>query len=162
MNCPNCGAPLEWSAERSGYLCAHCRTSAPTAEFDPIEVSAESGDWNCPRCRGRLLAGSVGGVDIEVCGHCSGLLIDQEDFFPVLQQLRRQAADANEPPTPFDPSELHRVCQCPGCSRTMETHPYGGGGNAVIDTCTECGWIWLDGGELRRLGNFRPRSTMRY
>lgn len=162
MNCPNCGAPLEWLTERSGYLCAHCRTSASTAEFDPIEVSSEPGDWICPRCREGLRAGSVGSVPIEVCSLCSGLLIAQEDFFPVLQQLRQKSNDPVEPPAPLDPAELHRMCQCPGCSRPMETHPYGGGGNAVIDTCIECGWIWLDGGELRRLGNFRPRSSMRY
>lgn len=33
----------------------------------------------------------------------------------------------------------------------MESHPYYGPGNIVIDTCTPCGYLWLDHGELTRV-----------
>jgi hypothetical protein len=38
----------------------------------------------------------------------------------------------------------------------MDTHPYSGGGNAVVDTCEECGLIWLDAGELAIIERFIP------
>ena len=43
----------------------------------------------------------------------------------------------------------------------METHPYYGPGNIVVDTCSECGYLWLDHGEMTRVENasFVRRST---
>ena len=34
----------------------------------------------------------------------------------------------------------------------MDTHPYGGPGNIVIDNCAGCELNWLDYGELQRVG----------
>ncbi|GEM_PF-2293393 len=33
-------------------------------------------------------------------------------------------------------------------AKTTHAHPYYGPGNVVIDSCAECGYIWLDHGEL--------------
>jgi Zn-finger nucleic acid-binding protein len=33
----------------------------------------------------------------------------------------------------------------------MDTHPYYGPGNVVIDNCGRCGLVWLDFGELDRI-----------
>jgi Zn-finger nucleic acid-binding protein len=33
----------------------------------------------------------------------------------------------------------------------MDTHPYGGPGNVIIDTCENCSVNWLDHGELQRI-----------
>jgi hypothetical protein len=33
----------------------------------------------------------------------------------------------------------------------METHPYFGPGNVVIDSCAGCELIWLDFGELKQI-----------
>jgi Zn-finger nucleic acid-binding protein len=33
----------------------------------------------------------------------------------------------------------------------METHPYGGGGNVIIEDCERCELNWLDHGELERI-----------
>jgi Zn-finger nucleic acid-binding protein len=43
----------------------------------------------------------------------------------------------------------------------METHPYYGPGNIVVDTCSECGYLWLDHGDISRVENasFVRRST---
>jgi Zn-finger nucleic acid-binding protein len=37
---------------------------------------------------------------------------------------------------------------CPVCGERMEVHPYYGPGPAVIDSCSRCGLIWLDRGEM--------------
>ena len=43
----------------------------------------------------------------------------------------------------------------------MQTHPYYGPGNIVIDTCEHCNTIWLDYGELAAAVNApgRDRGT---
>ena len=33
----------------------------------------------------------------------------------------------------------------------METHPYYGPGNIVIDACIQCHLLWLDPGELKQV-----------
>jgi Zn-finger nucleic acid-binding protein len=33
----------------------------------------------------------------------------------------------------------------------MDTHPYGGPGNVIMDTCEHCSLNWLDYGELQRI-----------
>ncbi len=35
----------------------------------------------------------------------------------------------------------------------MDTHPYYGPGNVVIDSCESCQAVWLDFGELRQIVN---------
>jgi Zn-finger nucleic acid-binding protein len=43
----------------------------------------------------------------------------------------------------------------------METHPYGGGGNAVVDTCPRCDTIWLDAEELTVISRYVPHVPRR-
>jgi Zn-finger nucleic acid-binding protein len=35
----------------------------------------------------------------------------------------------------------------------METHPYYGPGNVIIDSCSRCELIWLDFGELKQIAD---------
>ena len=35
----------------------------------------------------------------------------------------------------------------------METHPYYGPGNVIIDSCTGCDLVWLDFGELAQIAD---------
>jgi Zn-finger nucleic acid-binding protein len=35
----------------------------------------------------------------------------------------------------------------------METHPYYGPGNVIIDSCGECDLVWLDFGELKQISD---------
>jgi len=40
----------------------------------------------------------------------------------------------------------------------MDTHPYYGPGNCVVDTCIRCGVIWLDYGEITVITNAPGRD----
>ena len=35
----------------------------------------------------------------------------------------------------------------------METHPYYGPGNVIIDSCARCEFVWLDFGELKQIAD---------
>jgi hypothetical protein len=38
----------------------------------------------------------------------------------------------------------------------MDTHPYFGGGNVVVNTCERCSVIWLDAGKLALIERYLP------
>jgi Zn-finger nucleic acid-binding protein len=151
VNCPNCGAPLTPVPGRDYLQCKHCETIAfpePLADSaDGLAPLGASGAHNCPVCFERLSLGSIAGYELSYCEQCRGVLTTNVDFPHIVRTRRaeRRPADAQEP---LDPSELDRQIDCPACGRRMETHPYYGGGNAVIDTCLDCGLIWFDAGEL--------------
>ena len=73
------------------------------------------------------------------------------EFSPLIQALRsRREADPNIPGS-LDWKGLQRHIRCPRCANEMDTHPYGGPGNIVIDDCERCALNWLDYGELQRV-----------
>jgi hypothetical protein len=79
------------------------------------------------------------------------MLIQQHVFATLIQHMRAKYNGPPELPTPMDASQLRVSRSCPACLETMETFPYAGAGNSVIDSCKECRLIWFDAGELNRL-----------
>ena len=79
------------------------------------------------------------------------MLFQQETFAALIAHLRSIHPAIAKAPEPMDASQLGVRRVCPTCDAAFETHPYGGPGNSVIDTCAECHVIWLDAGELAKL-----------
>ncbi len=82
------------------------------------------------------------------------------------ERVSPESRTATDRPQPRSPVMLpcrysKRQIECPSCSQRMETHPYYGPGNIVVDTCSECGYLWLDHGEISRVENasYVRRST---
>jgi Zn-finger nucleic acid-binding protein len=90
-------------------------------------------------------------VRVLYCDHCRGLLVDRWAFAAVIRSLRSRAVSSPTRPEPIDPAELERNLHCPRCGASMDTHPYYGPGNVVIDTCGACQLLHLDHGELRQI-----------
>ncbi len=151
MNCSNCGAPLTPVPGRDYFQCKHCETvnfPEPLADSaDAVTPLSEPGEHDCPVCFEKLSLGSIAGYAISYCDQCRGVLTTNGDFPHIVRQRRAECPPAAEP-APLDPEELERRIDCPGCGQRMQTHPYHGGGNAVIDTCLDCCLIWFDAGEL--------------
>ena len=130
------------------------QSSAPQAVqvFDQGgKVSAKVAGILCPTCRGPLRIGVVAGSQFAGCAACHGMLFQREVFARLVQHLRATTPDPKKRPQPMNPDELHVRRSCPTCNHTLETHPYGGPGNSVVDTCFACGIIWFDQGELTKL-----------
>jgi Zn-finger nucleic acid-binding protein len=98
---------------------------------------------------------------VACCESCRGLLTTRSSFQVILERRRARAPVTRTDPKPIDPRELERSVSCPVCRRRMETHPYYGGGNVVIDSCDACQFVWLDAGELTRLGDWAPHKRPR-
>lgn len=153
--CPACGAPITPKPDTEGYKCDYCHAVFyPGEEDDSVVVSANTGssDQACPVCSVPFVQAAIGKIPVLFCTQCHGLLMPMNE----LQSLIDASRATDRPPavqTPPDPSELKRTIRCPKCSRRMDTHPYAGPGNVIIDSCDDCWLLWLDPGELTRIAH---------
>ena len=162
MNCPNCAAALELLPGRTHLRCPYCTSLAFPEPLDEGVVVLE-GDHpdDCPACRQKLAVGALDGERVGHCRTCRGILLTNDHFARVVARLRESGQVRTRSAEPIDPRELRKVRNCPRCRRRADTHVYGGGGNAVIDSCTRCRLVWLDAGELTMLGRYVPERTAR-
>jgi Zn-finger nucleic acid-binding protein len=163
MNCENCGAPLRTIANRDYFVCDYCTAIVfREPDVDDVIVLGERGVLPCPLCQGTLVTAKVGDGSVLFCERCRGILCDQQTFGAVVGQLRNDPATPLAIPRPINRADLARNVPCPQCASLMDTHPYYGPGNVVVDTCGQCRLIWLDHGELHKIvsapGHDRPRQ----
>jgi Zn-finger nucleic acid-binding protein len=152
MNCPNCGAAMRLKEDADYLLCDYCETPHfPDPNSDGVRVLGVAAEISCPICAILLTHASVAKERIFYCERCRGMLISMGVFTEIVEDLRSRreiSVDAARPP---DWKDLDRRIHCPKCSATMDTHPYCGPGNIIIDCCEHCGQNWLDYGELDRI-----------
>jgi Zn-finger nucleic acid-binding protein len=134
------------------FTCEFCgRLHFPEANTEGVRVLGGSTDAHCPVCSDLLVHAAVGGARVLYCTTCRGLLIPAETFLFATEVLRAHWMRGPLPPRPLVARELERRIKCPRCHSAMDTHPYAGPGNIVIDNCAKCHVNWLDHGELRRV-----------
>lgn len=155
-SCPQCGGTANEVPGRRYLQCAYCESLVFPGEspletdgITPLGTQLESG---CPCCEEPLQQGEIDGHPALYCGRCYGVLIRNGAFGDVIRNRRaareqQQGVDVR----PINPDEYARTLHCPACQNRMETHPYYGPGNVVIDSCSDCAYVWLDHGELATL-----------
>jgi Zn-finger nucleic acid-binding protein len=140
-------------------FCTHCgHEQMPEEADDGVAVVGEAVGALCPLCLTPLVSALIEGETVCYCTQCRGILAETEAFSLIVSRRRAiHGANPNNIRTqPLDPGELKRALMCPNCNQRMETHPYFGGGNAVVDSCESCGLIWLDAGELAIIDHYAP------
>ena len=156
MNCRNCGAAMQPVGGAAYFRCPHCGTfDFPAATDEGIATVGEVSDFPCPVCLQALGTAAIEGHPIFYCDTCRGFLTTNRAFSSILTHRRAKQADRPTVPRTLDASELRRRVGCPKCRKAMDTHPYGGGGNVVIDTCHRCHLVWLDAGEMETIARHR-------
>lgn len=153
MDCPNCGAPLVYHEGKDYLSCQYCTfTYIPEPNADGVRPLEQRAAQGCPVCNLPMQAASLAGRAVLYCSQCRGILIPMNTFSELLAQERRQRL---EPPATLPPvnvqKEMNRRLLCPQCARPMDTHPYAGPGNIVIDNCPTCRVNWLDYKEFQRI-----------
>ena len=155
MNCRNCGGAMELFATRGYFFCRYCGTFhfPETASDQGVRVLAESREpLPCPICRTTLSSAVLDETHaIHYCQTCRGALMARGTFADVVQSRRAWATEPPGPPVPLRQDELTRKVKCPKCGALLNTHPYYGPGNVVIDSCAACDVIWVDFGELKQI-----------
>jgi LSD1 subclass zinc finger protein len=152
MTCPSCGAPMHLKEDAQYLRCDYCETvHFPEENSDGVRVLGEKATKSCPICAIPLEEAVLSGERMLYCGRCRGMLIEMDKFVAMIGNMRSRretGADAARQP---DWKDLDRRIRCPKCGRTMDTHPYGGPGNVILDDCENCSLNWLDYGELERI-----------
>lgn len=157
MDCPGCGAPMR--LEEDHLVCPFCaRVEIPEPDSQGVRILGERSERTCPVCSIPLVHASIAGERILYCEHCLGMLLGMEQFLVVVQELHARYGTSPRRPKPLDERALDRRLTCPQCSQPMDTHPYGGPGNIIIDACENCGLNWLDYSELDRVARAADSS----
>jgi Zn-finger nucleic acid-binding protein len=132
--------------------CDYCGADwYPEPNEDGIQVLGEPAAVNCPVCKAPLLHAVVGSNPVLYCQPCGGMLIGMEEFVLVIDELRSRRFAPSVPQAHADWRELDRKIACPQCGQPMDSHPYAGPGNIIIESCETCSVNWLDRGELQRV-----------
>ncbi len=152
MNCPDCGAPMRLKADQAYLVCDYCGTThVPDANPDGVRVLGEPSQEQCPRCSVALVNAAIADQRILYCSQCRGMLIDMDIFPVIVEELRSKQEVSQYAGRQPEWEDLDHHALCPHCRREMDTHPYGGPGNVIMDTCENCSVNWLDYGELQRI-----------
>lgn len=148
---------MELFERRRYYFCRYCGSFhfLDTPESDGIRIlETPATAATCARCSGKLATAQLDDAHpVQCCTTCRGVLLPRPTFAHVVYTRRTWATHQPVPPLPLDPGDLKRVVACPVCSARMETHPYYGPGNVIIDSCDACNLVWLDVGELKQIAD---------
>jgi len=152
LDCRNCGAPLTFALDKGYFTCEYCGwLRFPDKPDDGLLDLGVRSAVECPVCHVPLVLGYARITQVLYCQRCKGLLVPQAAFVLALQVLRATATNPPVAPPRMNRDDLRRSICCPHCGRTMDTHPYGGPGNIVIDNCPHCHVNWLDYREFQRI-----------
>lgn len=102
----------------------------------------------CPNCRQFLQVASLDGFKVTGCSSCHGILLQTVAFGEIVKTRRSEFLGQESIDGPLNQADLAKRRNCPACDSKMDTHPYYGPGNAVIDSCNICNLVWLDQSEL--------------
>jgi Zn-finger nucleic acid-binding protein len=160
VNCPSCGGSMRLEPAKECLVCNYCENIVfPEPNQDGVRVLGEPSATACPVCGVPLRDAALTGHRILYCERCRGMLVSIDDFLAIVEQRRAELGGVTEPPHAPDWNEMKRRVDCPECGETMDTHPYGGPGNIIIDNCEHCRLNWLDHNELLRIA--RAADTAR-
>jgi len=153
LDCSNCGSTLEIEKFLEILKCQYCATLYyPTWISDSFRVDyiGQSSEFNCPLCFTALIKGKIGEFDINACNQCHGLLLSSKTLFPLIRYLRKDRFPMGRKGDKVPLEDFQRIIQCPKCQIDMHVHEYFGPGDYAIDSCMDCGYVWLDSGELNK------------
>ncbi len=154
--CSNCSAPLP----PGSTVCTYCgtRNDVDLKGVHEYTVARPETDRYCPECNVKMKTIDLnieGHFYIEQCGECMGLFFDPnelemlleksvENVFQIdhkrLQTIRKENVK----------TQRVKYLKCPVCEHMMNRKNFGDSSGVIIDWCGDHG-IWLQGGELRRL-----------
>lgn len=105
-----------------------------------------SAPLTCPRDGARLDRVEAEGAEVDRCPTCAGLWVPADAVEP----LAARVAPAVAAPAAW---EAVRYARCPACRGPMDRRNYRRVSGVLVDACPAHG-VWLDAGELERIGAF--------
>ena len=107
-------------------------------------MSVPHTEFLCPRCKQALQSREVGGIALEGCPTCGGLLISLTKLNGLLEATSVELLKSFDPDTELKPLPNETgATACPSCGRTMESADYCGAKLVYFDRCNRCSLLWL-------------------
>jgi Zn-finger nucleic acid-binding protein len=132
-------------------FCGHCGAIAA-----PVDVSPDDDKSECPRCKVRLEALTIGDTDLRGCTKCDGMWMTTADFENVCAERERQAAIFafldNRTVSSRKPTKVTYV-PCPVCGELMNRNNFARSSGVIVDICRGHG-VWFDADELPAIIEF--------
>jgi Zn-finger nucleic acid-binding protein len=172
LTCPQCGAAASAEAIQCSFCHARLATTACPSCYGLVFVGSKhcahcgaaiaavderAGTRNCPRGCGTLRRLSLGGVELEDCGTCSGVWLTPDIFRKLCAEEERRSvflgAELQARRTPAASVATVRYVPCPDCGKLMNRVNFGKRSGVVVDACAQHG-TWFDADELRRVVEF--------
>lgn len=158
MKCKFCAAPLP----RKGAICSYCGQRNPLnlGVLSPIEIEEKNTTLNCPVCDvafDNINIGLKKRLLVQHCHKCDGVFIIEDILEQLIdkQQTTQEQIDLqvlrfiqNNPRHKQEKVVKYR--SCPVCHKMMQRINYRAVSGVIVDRCLRHG-IWLDGGELRQI-----------
>ncbi len=157
-NCISCSAPLTGRST----ICVYCgrRNDTDLRGIHKYTVMRPETERICPRCDIPLQTLNLKKGEkfyIERCGQCMGLFFDLNELQALLEQSvsnvfridQKRLNTINKELYHRDSSQNNYV-KCPVCRDYMKRTNFGAKSGVIMDTCSKDG-VWLDGGELKQL-----------
>ncbi len=158
MKCKFCSAPLP----KKGPICDYCGQRNPLnlRVLSKIEIEDENAEHNCPVCDTTFENINIGQkqrVLVHRCNDCDGVFVTEDTLEQLIkkEKIEREKIDYNvlrfiqENPRQKKETVI-RYRRCPVCENMMQRINYRAVSGVVVDRCLRHG-VWLDGGELRQL-----------
>jgi Zn-finger nucleic acid-binding protein len=98
------------------------------------------------------------GIEVETCDGCGGEWLDAGELGAIVRlrevkftEDQRRAISESTAITGVKLEEVDRDLVCPKCGGTTDALNYGGDTGIILDRCTVCRGLWLDGTELEKI-----------
>jgi Zn-finger nucleic acid-binding protein len=117
-----------------------------TDDLDALDLSSPI---ECPGCGARMQRSSIDGVEIDRCASCGGLWLDALEKEKLLES--RTGVRKADAPRPAHAPPSRRHIQCPRDHSRMIHLVDPVRTDVGFESCTVCGGVFLDAGELTDL-----------
>ena len=103
---------------------------------------------NCPKCEsGTLNKTVVRGVEVDQCGGCQGVWFDEDELSKLINDQGASGRALKGADSGLD----RKTGKCPQDETPLIRVHSKRNRSVVIDHCSTCKGMWLDGGEFQRL-----------
>ena len=104
----------------------------------------------CPYCKVPLIITDLHGESVDRCAQCNGIFFDKGELASLIRMVKFfRELTLEEKDIPSTETETgEKLVDCPNDNASMLPTDFG---LAVVDICSECGGVWLDGGEIATL-----------
>jgi uncharacterized protein len=104
----------------------------------------------CPKCdQARLKKVKVDQLEVDHCAECGGLWLDQNELPRLLELEAGEVRQLRRGPGRSGTNAVRG--KCPHCGTDLLRVASAINRQVTVDKCTDCGGVWLDGGEFSAL-----------